>query len=186
MTAKRIYFILLIVISLLQGCANDNKKTSRESPPGSAAAPAPARQEPSASAEQLQGTQENKESTAGKSAEQLRENKKNRLGTIPTGKDAELNSTIPAPPIKATGKSSNRPGPAGYVTKKDLALQADPAPNAAKITTLKQYETVYILETKMTDENGNLSQYPTWYKVERENKERGWVVANGINAGAGG
>ena len=187
MTAKGYFFYtLLIVMLFFQNCASDNKKTARQSPPETTAG-APPQEEPVASTDEVAAeSQEKKESPLGKSPEQLRENKTNRIGAVPTGKDAELNTTVPAPPTKVAGKPLARTGPPGYVTKKDVILQAEPSQNAAKVSTLKQYETIYILETKMTDEKGNLMQYPTWYKVERENKERGWVMANGVNAGAGG
>ena len=180
MTAKHFFsFILLIATSLLQGCANDNKKASQAQPPGTAAAPAPAQQA-------TPPPQETKESPVGKSVEQLRANKSNRIGSIPTGKDAELNQSVPAPPTPIPAKKPAKAGPPGYITKKDLFLQSEPSSKAANIAPLKQYETVYILETIMKDENGNLTPYPTWYKVERENKATGWVVAKGVNAGGGG
>ncbi|MCW5922079.1 MAG: SH3 domain-containing protein [Saprospiraceae bacterium] len=174
MTAKRLYFILLIVTSLLQSCANDNKKTAQQSSPLTTDALPP--QEPTASAEPaIAETQENKESHIRKSLEQLRENKTNRIGSVPTGKDAELNTTIPAPPTKVEGKRVERPGPPGYITQKDATLQAEPSQSAAKIATLKQYETIYILETKMTDESGRAYDIPQWYKIQCADGKKGWL-----------
>jgi len=178
---KKCLYILLIVTSLLQSCSNDNKKTAQTATPETAAAPAATQQK--AAAEQ---PQENKESPVGKSVEQLRANKSNRIGSIPTGKDAELNSSTPAPPTPIPAKTPAKAGPPGYITQKDLFLQSQPSSKAANIAPLKQYETVYILETIMKDENGNLTSFPTWYKVERENKATGWVVAKGVNPGGGG
>lgn len=183
MISKQLYpLILLIIMSLLQSCANDNKKTAQRSSPETATAPMPPPHQESAPGQ----PQEKKESPVGKSVEELRTNKSQRIGTVPTGKDAELNRTVAVPPVKAPAKSAPKPGPPGYITQKDMILQAEPASNAARINTLKQYEIIYILETLMTDEQGRKSPYPTWYKVERENKEIGWVVAKGVNAGAGG
>lgn len=180
MTMKQFFPPLLLIAALcFPNCASDNKKTPQPSPPAATAAPAPP--EPAS-----QTPRENGESPAGKSAEQLRANKSNRIGSIPTGKDAELNKSAPTPPTPVPAKTPAKAGPPGYITKKDLFLQSEPSSKAANIAPLKQYETVYILETIMKDENGNLTPYPTWYKVERENKATGWVVAKGVNAGGGG
>lgn len=186
MTAKRFFLHTLLIVTLFfQNCTSDNKKTARQSSPVTAAEPAS--QEPTATVEPVvTESQEKKESPVGKSAEKLQENKTNRIGTIPTGKDAELNTTKPAPPTKFDSKPVKRSGPPGYITRKDAVLLTEPSPNAAKISALNQYEIIYIIETIMTDEQGRSSEYPTWYKVERENKQRGWVVAKSVNAGAGG
>lgn len=174
MTAKQFYFILLIVTLFFQNCKSDGKKTTQTSSPETTAAPTT--QEPSASVEQVAAeTQEKKESPLGKSTEQLRENKTNRIGTVPTGKDAELNTTIPAPPVKIESKRVERAGSPAYISKKDAILQAEPSPNASKIANLKQYETVYILETKMTDESGKTYDVPQWYKIQRSEGQKGWI-----------
>ncbi|GAB4495339.1 MAG: hypothetical protein OHK0019_24150 [Saprospiraceae bacterium] len=174
MTAKQLYFILLIVTSLLQSCTNDNKKTPQASQPETTVAPTP--QKPIASVESAPTeTLETKESSAEKSVEELRENKTNRIGSVPTGKDAELNTTVPAPPTKVESKRVERAGPPAYVSKKDAILQAEPSQNAAKIATLKQYETIYILETKMTDEAGRPYDIPQWYKIQCPDGKKGWI-----------
>lgn len=174
MAAKRFYFTLLIITSLLQSCANDNKKTAQQSPPETTVESGS--QAPAASSEPVAAvTQEKEEIPLRKSVEQLRENKTNRIGSVPTGKDAELNTTIPAPPTKVEGKRVERPGPPGYITKKDAILQTEPTQNAAKIATLKQYETVYILETKMTDESGRTYDIPQWYKIQCADGKKGWL-----------
>lgn len=172
MTEKRLY-ILLIVMSLFQSCSNDNKKTAQVPPPETAAAPVPAQEEKVATpAEQ---SQEKKESPVGKSVEELREKKTNRIGSVPMGKDAELNTTVSAPPTKVEGKRVERPGPAAYVAKKDAILQVEPTSNAAKVATLKQNETIYLLETKMTDESGKSYDIPQWYKVQCSDGKKGWL-----------
>lgn len=107
--------------------------------------------------------------------EELREKKTNRIGSVPMGKDAELNTTITAPPTKVEGKRVERAGPSAYVAKKDAILQAEPSQNAAKIATLKQYETIYLLETKMTDEAGNSYDIPQWYKIQCSDGKKGWL-----------
>lgn len=92
----------------------------------------------------------------------------------------------PGTPATASSKPAKTPGPPGYITQKDAALQNEPNPRAPSIATLNQYETVYILETIFTDEQGKETEYPTWYKVERENKQRGWVKGRSVNSGGGG
>jgi len=102
---------------------------------------------------------------------------------MPEKKRTTQSQTPPPAPASPNTKS---PGPIGYVTRKDAVLQAEPTPNAATIAPLGQYENIYILETIFTDEKGLQSEYPTWYKVERENKQQGWVKGRNINSGGGG
>lgn len=178
MTAKRFYFILLIVMALFQSCANDNKKTAQAPSPETAAAPAPTQQEAAAPVEQ---PQEKKESPVGKSVEQLRENKTNRIGSVPMGKDAELSqSSVAPPPITPIKKSAPAPGPTAYTNKANVILQSEPSKDSPKTRSFKIYEQVFILETKMTDDAGYTTQFPTWYRVQCSDKKEGWVVANSI------
>lgn len=88
--------------------------------------------------------------------------------------------------LTASNSKPKPPGPPGYITKKNVALLTEPASNATPIATLNQHENVFILETIFTDEAGRESEYPTWYKVERENKQQGWVKGGLLNAGGGG
>jgi len=90
------------------------------------------------------------------------------------------------PPPAPANPKSKPPGPVGYVTQKEAVLQTEPAPNAATIAPLSQYENIYILETIFTDDQGRQAEYPTWYKVERQNKQQGWVKGKHINSGGGG
>lgn len=78
---------------------------------------------------------------------------------------------------------SSLPGPVGFVNEDNLIMRDKPGSKANKIATLKMKETIYILETSLAGEDGNQSQYPTWYKIERMNKERGWVKASAISSG---
>lgn len=81
---------------------------------------------------------------------------------------------------------SKLPGPKGYITRDNSVLRKGPTQRADQISTLKQHEAVYILETTMRNEDGVLTDYPTWHKVERQNKQRGWVVAAAVDTGGGG
>ncbi len=91
--------------------------------------------------------------------------------------------TQPSSSSKPKAKPS---GPPGYVTQKNVMLLAEPTPNAATVAPLNQYENVNILETIFTNEQGKATEYPTWYKVERESKQQGWVKGGLLNSGGGG
>ncbi len=78
---------------------------------------------------------------------------------------------------------SSLPGPVGFVNEANLILREKPNANANKIATLKKKETVYILETSMIGGDGAQTQYPTWYRIETKNKERGWVKASAVSSG---
>lgn len=172
MTAR--YFIpciLLIVTFLFHNCGNEPPKKSQ---PAGTETPA---------ANQDTSTENNlkpKESPVGKSLEELRQDQTNRIGTVPSGKDAELNHVAVAPPIQPVEKKAEPAGPSGYISRKSVLLQTAPQNEAPQIRTFKIYEAVLILETKMTDESGNSARYPKWYKVRCSDKKEGWVVARSV------
>lgn len=78
---------------------------------------------------------------------------------------------------------SSLPGPVGFVKEDNLIMRDKPDVKSNKIASLKMQETIYILETSMIGEGGSQTQYPTWYKIERKNKERGWVKASAVSSG---
>lgn len=78
------------------------------------------------------------------------------------------------------------PGPKGFVIRDNVILRTEPGEKFSEVGKLKKNETIYLLETTMNNEAGEATPYPTWYKIERENKQRGWVVATAIDAGGGG
>lgn len=86
--------------------------------------------------------------------------------------------TKKSPPNARVGVIGNNQYVSGYVSRDKAVLQASPTANAAKTSDLKRYETVYIMETKMTDEAGKSYDVPQWYKVQLNNKKEGWVLAN--------
>lgn len=172
MTAKQLYFILLIVTLLFQNCFTENKKTPHQTPETISA--------PTVSQPAPDTLKETTENPAGKSVEELRENKTNRIGAVPTGKDAELNRSVAAPPIVSPAKKTVPVGPTGYISRNDVVLQSEPLTNARPTRTFKIYEEVVILETKMTDEAGNVFEYPKWYRVRCSDKKEGWVVARSV------
>ncbi len=69
-------------------------------------------------------------------------------------------------------------GPTGYISRENVALLEHPVTTARRIGTFKIYEEVVILETQMTDEQGVAQDIPQWYRVQRQDKTRGWVKAN--------
>ena len=112
---------------------------------------------------------------------------------IDTQHHGDLTSTqnTPAPkPLKEAPPPktdySKLPGPKGFVTRDNAILRTGPSEKSDKISVLKANETIYLLETTMRNEAGIITEYPTWYKIERENKQRGWVVAAAVDAGGGG
>lgn len=89
------------------------------------------------------------------------------------------NKVADAPPPKY----SEIPGPVGFVSEDNLVLYSKSSAKSVKLGTLKLNETIYILETIMVDESGAQTQYPTWYRIQRQNKERGWVKASAVSSG---
>lgn len=92
----------------------------------------------------------------------------------------------PKVPETAPQDYSKLPGPKGFVIGDNAVLRSEPAEKSPEIGKLNNNETIYLLENTMRNEAGELTSYPTWYKIERENKQRGWVSASSINAGGGG
>lgn len=167
-------FDLLIVTSVFGSCSDNNSpsKAPRQTP---APINAPSTEEPAADK-----SEEAQEPPSAKTLQDYRENKTNRIGTSPTGKDAELNQTRAAPPVVVPAKKSAPAGPSGYISRTNVVLQREPAQNAPKIRSFNQYDEVIILETKMTDESGNAGDVPKWYKVQCTDKKTGWVVARSV------
>lgn len=80
-------------------------------------------------------------------------------------------------------ESSTIPGPKGYVGKNHVILYEEQSTGSKKITTLQKGSTIYLLETSMTNEKGELASYPTWYKIQGSDKKMGWVKGSDINFG---
>ena len=175
MTARYYLALLLLIVPFFfQNCSGNNQKTPPQKPETTTA--------PSAPETAPETPKEIKESPVGKTIEELRENKTNRVGTMPTGKDAELNTTVVAPPTVVPAKKSAPAGPTGYISRNNVVLQREPMAEAPATRTFKIYEEVIILETKMIDDAGNVVQYPKWYKVRCTDKQEGWVVARSVTA----
>lgn len=116
---------------------------------------------------------------------------------------AQVEGVLPKPSSEADAAASNRTPPAnpgkakpapsapsvksnpqgystGYVSRKEVSLQTEPKEAASATRSFKQYEGVIILETKMTDDAGQPTKIPTWYKVECVDKKQGWVKASSV------
>jgi len=168
----RLTLVLVVLLALGEACGTGVQPGKKQSAPAvPETSPAVRQSEPAPSeAVQSVGAKPNHFSLdTGRQASQ------------PVPERVQPNIAPPPPPSK-----TKPAGPPGYITRKNVALLAEPASNATPIATLNQYENVYILETIFTDEAGRESEYPTWYKVERENKQQGWVKGGLLNAGGGG
>ncbi len=118
----------------------------------------------------------------------LSENKKPKsfdtLNQLPnTNPEAQKTTSTDLPVESGSAETSNVPGPKGYVGKNNVPLYKDQNTLSTKIATLQKGLTIYLLETSMTNENGELSDYPTWYKIQTNDKKIGWVKGSDINFG---
>lgn len=89
----------------------------------------------------------------------------------------EADTIIPKKNAPVVKKRPSAPSLTGYIARNGAFLQSEPLPDAPQTGSFKIYEQVVILETKMTDENENVSDYPVWYKVQCADKKIGWVSA---------
>lgn len=168
MAGRHIFTLILLIISMLfVGCSNDvpSSKVPDQAPaavPPTEAAPT---KEPQTSA-----VEKPTEDTAQIASPE------NAIKP-PVSKSAKPK----LPPSAAPEKKANPAGnPTGYITRKEVILQSEPSPNAQKTSSLKIYEAVIILESKMTDETGKAFDVPQWYKVQLANKQVGWVVSRSV------
>ncbi|MBV6441177.1 MAG: hypothetical protein DYG98_08980 [Haliscomenobacteraceae bacterium CHB4] len=103
---------------------------------------------------------------------------------IPDDSMREKKSPIqatPPPPAKIPPKTSKPPGPPAYITQSTALMYAEPSDKATKIPhNFKVSENIYILETKMTDESGNIYEIPQWHKIQCSDGKKGWVKSRFI------
>lgn len=123
-----------------------------------------------------------------KNEPELSENKKPKssdtLNQLPNpNPGAQTTSSADLPVESGTAETSALPGPKGYVGKNNVPLYKDQNNLSSKITTLQKGSTIYLLETSMINEKGELSDYPTWYKIQTNDKKTGWVKSSDINFG---
>lgn len=119
---------------------------------------------------------------------ELSENKKPKsfdtLNQLPnTNPEVQKTTSTDLPVESGSAETSNVPGPKGYVGKNNVPLYKDQNVLSTKIISLQKGSTIYLLETSMTDEKGELSDYPTWYKIQTNDKKTGWVKSSEINFG---
>lgn len=69
-------------------------------------------------------------------------------------------------------------GPTGYISRVNTVFLERPNITARRIGMFNVYEAVVILKTQMDDEQGITHDIPQWYQVQRQDKSRGWVIAN--------
>ncbi|HOY08091.1 MAG TPA: hypothetical protein PLO67_21935 [Saprospiraceae bacterium] len=177
---KYVFAFFILLFGLAYSCGGDPSKTNKtasETNPTSNDAGAPANPGNSAAAPA---------SNAGKP-------KHLSIDTNSNASRAEYDKRTPGNntplPIVHPEKMQEKPaGPPGFVTRDGTVLYAEPSTKSAQIATMKKTENVYILQTSMMDENGKEQPYPTWFKVQRKNKEKqtGWVIGKMLDSGGGG
>ena len=118
----------------------------------------------------------------------LTENKKPKssdtLNQLPKpNPEAQKTTSTDLPVESGTVETSAVPGPKGYVSKNNVPLYKDQNNLSTKITSLQKGLTIYLLETSMINEKGELSDYPTWYKIQTKDKKTGWVKGSDIHFG---
>lgn len=88
---------------------------------------------------------------------------------------ANVPKTVKTEPVQSPSKV---PGSVAYVTRATAVLYKEPNEKSKTISgTFKVSETIYLLETKMTDETGKAFDIPQWYKIQRQDGRQGWLKA---------
>lgn len=160
--------LLLFVASFWAACSNDapSSKPVQPEPAPATAAPSP---EPTEAAIQADTVE------AAAPEKPVGEKVENGVNT------GEKIAKPKKQPIASRTPIANAAGnPTGYISRKNVVLQEKPAADAPKVGSMKIYETVVILETKMTDDAGKAFDVPQWYKVQLSNKQIGWVVSRSV------
>ncbi len=179
MTLRQIFAIYMLLLLAVGSSCNGDAATSKKSAPDSnAVAPG---SDQSASSATPPASKPEVVSPSGQKKHLSIDTSRNENQAV---YEKDRTGNIPAPVTEKT--ASRPPGVAGYITRDDAPLHKEPVASAGKVSTLKKNEIVYILEMIMTDEKGQVTEYPTWYRIERKNKQRGWVLAKSVVAGGGG
>jgi len=99
--------------------------------------------------------------------------------TAPVAAVPPTKTSTPTEPTNAAPQPHKLPpGLVAYVTRENAILYEKPSLKAAQIRTkFKRSETIYILETQMTDEQGREFDIPQWYKIQCENGQQGWMTS---------
>ena len=176
--SKKLAFILSLIVCILAfACKGDAKKVNT-----------PAADQPQATAETHTPVSSSATDATTPPAGKPKYMSIDTNSSISRAKYDKPVSNTPLP-IVSPEKLSEKPiGPPGFVTKDGAILYAQPSSKSAHIATLKRSENVYILQTSMMDEDGKEQPYPTWFKVQRKNKEKqtGWVIGKQLDSGGGG
>jgi hypothetical protein len=73
---------------------------------------------------------------------------------------------------------SRPPGSPAYITKSTAMMFEGPSEKASKIPRkFDVSESIYILETKMSDESGKQYDVPQWYKIQCSEGRKGWIMS---------
>ena len=180
MMMKYVFAVVLLLCGLSYSCGSDASKTNKtatETNPATNDAGAPVNPANSAAAPAA---------NPGK-PKHLSIDTNSNLSRAKFDKPAAGNNT-PLPIVHPEKMQEKPIGPPGFVTRDGTVLYADPSSKSGQIATMKRGENVYILQTSMMDENGKEQPYPTWFKVQRKNREKqtGWVIGKMLDSGGGG
>jgi hypothetical protein len=118
--------------------------------------------------------------TTGKAAPKRPSNNEVRSDKRPSNKIVKRDSPFKTSNTAAVKKQNPAGNPTGFIGRENVGFFSEPSSNSQKISTLKIYESVVILETKMTDEAGNTYDIPQWYKVQLTSKKTGWVIGSAL------
>lgn len=73
--------------------------------------------------------------------------------------------------------------PKGFVVKNNTVMYEEDNIRSKQVATLSKGESVFLMETSLADENGQMAGYPTWYKVQLANKKKGWIESSRVSFG---
>lgn len=118
--------------------------------------------------------------TTGNAAARRPSQNEVRSAARPSDKVVKHDSPFKSNTTAAIKKQNPAGNPTGFIGRENIGFYTEPSTSSKKISTLKIYESVIILETKMTDEAGKSYDMPQWYKVQLTNKQIGWIIGSSL------
>jgi hypothetical protein len=98
---------------------------------------------------------------------------------MPPENRSEKNTKVASPPkIRPQNQIPTKPpGSPAYITRTTAVMHQEPSETALKVSRkFNVSETVYILETKMTDAAGKSYDVPQ-YKIQCSDGTKGWIIS---------
>lgn len=107
------------------------------------------------------------------------------INALQTKNDSDKDTKVSAEETNDSYKvdDENRPKPKGFVIKNNTLMYEEDNIRSKALATLKKGEFVFLIETSLNDENGRMSSYPTWYKIQLSDKKTGWVESSRVSFG---